>query len=103
MIPKEIKQITKYNTMLIPKEHRESAHRAHMKIWGDIMKINSAFPRAQIEVEHIIKDLNGKCYSLDMKLSCKNPEVQKLLNEHYERHMYLPIFLKDENYPFNNL
>ena len=98
MIPKEIKQIVRYNHLLVPKEHRETAQRLDMDIWNDIMMINSAFPRAQIVIEHVIKNLNSKCYSLDMKLTCKNPKVQKLLNEHYEKHMCLPMFLKDENY-----
>ena len=101
MMPKEIKQIMRYNHLLVPKEHRETAQRLDMDIWNDIMTINSAFPRAQITVEYVIKDLNSKCYSLDMKLTCRNPKAQKLLDEYYERHMHLPMFLKDENYPYS--
>jgi len=100
MIPKEIKQSVLYNHLLVPKAHRETAQRLDMEIWNDIMRINSAFPRAQIIIEHVIRDLNTKCYSLDMKIACRNPKVQKLLDECYERHMYLPMFLKDENYPY---
>jgi len=97
-MPKEIKQIMRYNHLLVPKEHRTTVHELNMDIWNDITRINSAFPRAQIVVEHVIKDVDSGCYSLDMKLSCKNLKVQKLLDEYYEKHMYLPMFQKDENY-----
>ncbi len=89
MIPEPIKQVVKYNQLLVPKEHRETAQRLDMDIWNDIMRINSAFPRAQIVVDHKIRDLNSKCYSLDRKLTCRNPKVQKLLNEFYEKHIWI--------------
>jgi hypothetical protein len=98
MAPKEIKQIMSYNHLLVPKEHRTISQELSMDIWNDISRINSAFPRAQIVVEHLIKDVDSKCYSIDMKLSCRNTKVQKLLDEYYQKHMYLPMFEKDDNF-----
>ena len=98
MTPKTIKHIMQYNELLVPIEHRETSERLSIDIWNDIMQINSAFPRAQIVVEHVVKELNSKCYTLDMKLKCRNPKVQQLLNDHYEKHMYWPMFLKGDYY-----
>lgn len=63
-------------------------------IWNDIMHIDSAYPKDEIVVEHILRDLGRGQYSLDMRLSCSNPEVQRHLDTAYEKHMYWPRFEK---------
>lgn len=96
MIPKAIKQSVSYNDLLIPKEHTNKSREMNMGLWNQIMRINSAFPREEITVEHLLKDMPGGRYSLDMRLGCSNPQVQKLLNEAYSLHIYLPSFKRPD-------
>lgn len=96
MIPKPFKQITHYNDLLIPKEHINKSQEMNRELWNQLMRINSAFPRVTITVEHLLKDLGGGYYSIDMKLKSRNAEVQKHLYTAYTNHIHLPYFRKSE-------
>ncbi|MBD1365146.1 hypothetical protein IDJ77_15120 [Mucilaginibacter sp. ZT4R22] len=97
MIPKPFKQSLKYNSLLMPKEHREVVDRANMDLWNDLMAINTNNPKEEIKIDHVIKDL-GHSYAVDMKISCKNSAVQQQLDAVYERNMRLPRFTKHEHF-----
>lgn len=96
MIPKPFKQSLKYNELFMPKEHRQVVDRSNMDLWNDLMAINSNFPKAQIRIDHVVKDF-GHSYGIDMKLHCANPVVQEQLNAAYERNMRIPRFTKHDD------
>lgn len=96
MLPKPFKQKVHYNDLVVPKEHRETAQRMSMDIWNQLMRINSAFPRVQIKVDHFLREMEGGLYTIDIKVSCSNPEVQKHLDDAYKRWMYWPRFSRPE-------
>ncbi len=98
MIPKPFTQKTHYNDLFIPKEHIEKSRELNMELWNQLMRINSTYPKEEIIIEHTLKDFGTDRYSFDMKLSCKNTEVQQHLDEAYKRHIYLPQFEKPENF-----
>lgn len=100
MIPKPFKQVTRYNDLFIPKKHRDRNHNANRDLWNQLTTINSAYPKEEIVIEHVIKHINQSYYSFDMKLSCSNKEVQKHLDEAYERHMRLPYYEKPEDFKY---
>ncbi len=91
MMPKSFKQTFKYNDLLVPKEHRETAQRLSFELWNQLMRINSTYPRAQIHVEHFLRTRDDG-YTIDMKLRCSNPEVQEMLDRAYRMYMKLPVF-----------
>ncbi|WP_316827427.1 hypothetical protein [Pedobacter miscanthi] len=97
MVPKPIKQSLKYNTLLLPKEHRLATQNLNFELWNDLGIINRNFPNVQINVDHIIKDF-GNYYGIDLKLTCMNKDVQKMLDMTYERNMQMPRFEKHEHF-----
>jgi len=100
-MPRSFKQITHYNDLLIPKEHINKSREMNGELWNQLMRINSAFPKMTIVVEHLLKDFGDEFYSLDMKLKCKNVDVQKHLDAAHKSHMYLPRFRKSDNFPYS--
>jgi len=94
---KNIKQTLHYNSLLLPKDHREVIQNSNFSLWNDITAINTNFPNEEIRVDHIVKDF-GKSYGIDLKLTCDNPAVQKQLDDAYERKMRLPRFNKHESF-----
>jgi len=57
MIPKPFKQITHFIDLLIPKEHISKSREMNMVLWNQLMRINSAFPKVTITVEHLLKGI----------------------------------------------
>lgn len=96
-MPKSIKQSLKYNSLLLPKDHKNEIQLANFDLWNELSRINLAFPKVQINVDHVIKDF-GNYYGIDLRLSCRNMDVQKLLDDTYERTMRLPRFEKHEHF-----
>ena len=96
MLPKPFKQTVLYNHMLIPEDHRRTSQEMNMDIWNDLMRINSSYPKEEILIEHVLRDLGRGQYSIDMRLICSSQEVQNKLDEAYERHMYWPRFKKPD-------
>jgi hypothetical protein len=97
MIPKPFNQKQKYNELILPKEHRESAQRASTDIWNELTKINQAYPNDEIVIEYFLRDMGKGLYSIDMRLSCDRIDVQQHLNQAYERYMQLPRFVKPQH------
>lgn len=98
MIPKPFTQKALYNELLIPKDHIEKSRELNMELWNQLMRINSAYPKEEIIIEHTLKDFGDDRYSLDITLSCKNTDVQQYLDEAYKKHIYLPQFEKPNNF-----
>lgn len=73
----------------------------NMELWNQLMRINSAFPKVTITVEHLLKDLGGDHYTLDMKLKCRNLDVQTYLDAAYRNHIHLLYFRKSETLFFS--
>lgn len=101
MIPKPFKQITHFNDLLIPKEHINKSREMNRELWNQLMIINSAFPKVTITVKHLLKDLGGDYYSIDMKLKCRNADVRKHLDTAYRNHIHLPYFRKSDTLFFS--
>lgn len=96
MIPKPFKQKVHYNDLIVPKNHRETAQRMSMDIWNQLGKINTAFPSEEITVDHFLREMGGGLYTIDMKVTSANSEVQKHLDEAYKQWMYWPRFERPE-------
>lgn len=92
MLPKPIKQKVHYSDLIVPKEHRETAQRMSMDIWNQLGRINSAFPKEEILVDHFLRKMEGGLYTIDMRVASSNPEVQQHLDEAYNRWMSWPCF-----------
>lgn len=96
MIPKPFKQKVHYNDLIVPKDHRETAQRMSMDIWNQLGRINSAFPNEEITVDHFLREMGGGLYTIDMKVTSTNSEVQKHLDQAYRQCMYWPRFERPE-------
>lgn len=96
-MPKPIKQSLKYNSLLIPKEHKSVIQLANFELWNELGVINLNYPNVQITVDHVVKEF-GNYYGIDLKLKCRNKDVQKMLDATYERNMQLPRFEKHEHF-----
>lgn len=97
MTPKPVNQSLKYNPLLLPKEHKNAIQLANIDLWNELGRINLEFPKAQINVDHFVKEF-GNYYAIDLRLRSRNKNVQKLLIDIYERTMRLPRFEKHEHF-----
>jgi hypothetical protein len=95
MPPKPFKQSLKYNPLLLPNEHKEAIQHINYELWNELAIINNNFPRVEITVNHLIRDF-GKTYAVDLELSCKDKEIQAMLDDCYERQMRLIKFSKHD-------
>jgi hypothetical protein len=97
MLPKPIKQSLKYNSLMLPKEHKNVLQLANMALWNELNIINMNYPKVQIQVDHIVREF-GNYYGIDLRLRCKKIEVQQMLDAAYERNIEIPRFEKHKDF-----
>ncbi|RYE27396.1 MAG: hypothetical protein EOP45_01335 [Sphingobacteriaceae bacterium] len=97
MLPKPIKHLLRYNSLLLPKEIQEASIELNQKLWNELMLINSKFPDEQIIVQHVLNDSEHN-FTINFKIQCTNVDVQHMIDKVYEEFIYLPLYSKPENF-----